>query len=295
MRLDAERPAGRCGRAQRDDRVTPIGRFIRLTRLDELPQLWNVLRGDMSFVGPRPERPFFVEQLARGDPVLRPAPRREAGHHRLGAGAISLRLDSIEDGDARSCATTSTTSSTCPSSSTSPSSSTRSRSSCSSGGRSSDVRTFLSAAGAPVRADAGPRLSLPEPRASRRARPSSPRPRDQAGLRRASPARSAAGKTTLLQTLLRSLDGAAPWSARMVNTLLEPRELLEAIMHRLRRSTRSGRSKPVMLRDLAQFLVDQRLAGRLRRCWSSTRRRTWRSARSRSCGCCRTSRPRSRS
>ncbi len=46
-----------------DDRVTRVGRFIRKTRIDELPQLYNVLRGDMSFVGPRPERPFFVDQL----------------------------------------------------------------------------------------------------------------------------------------------------------------------------------------------------------------------------------------
>jgi sugar transferase (PEP-CTERM system associated) len=63
MRQDAESGTPIWARTD-DDRVTRVGRFIRTTRLDELPQLWNVLRGDMSFVGPRPERPFFVAQLA---------------------------------------------------------------------------------------------------------------------------------------------------------------------------------------------------------------------------------------
>ena len=68
MRTDAERAGQPVWARDKDERVTRVGRFIRATRLDELPQLWNVMRGDMSFVGPRPERPFFVEQLARDIP-----------------------------------------------------------------------------------------------------------------------------------------------------------------------------------------------------------------------------------
>ncbi|MFK7818817.1 MAG: sugar transferase [Planctomycetaceae bacterium] len=63
MRVDAETNGAQLA-AKNDPRVTRIGRFMRLTRIDELPQLINVLKGDMSLVGPRPERPFFIEQLS---------------------------------------------------------------------------------------------------------------------------------------------------------------------------------------------------------------------------------------
>jgi sugar transferase (PEP-CTERM system associated) len=68
MRQDAEVGTGAVWARKNDDRVTPIGRFLRRTRLDELPQLWNVLTGDMSLVGPRPERPEFVQKLTEQIP-----------------------------------------------------------------------------------------------------------------------------------------------------------------------------------------------------------------------------------
>jgi len=65
---DAEKHTGAVWAAEHDPRVTKVGKVLRATAMDELPQLWSIFKGDMSFVGPRPERPQLVEEFAREIP-----------------------------------------------------------------------------------------------------------------------------------------------------------------------------------------------------------------------------------
>ena len=71
MIMDAEKGCGAVWARRGDSRITPVGRVLRKARLDEIPQFWNVLKGDMSLIGPRPERPEFVERLAHEVPFYR--------------------------------------------------------------------------------------------------------------------------------------------------------------------------------------------------------------------------------
>lgn len=71
MVMNAEKNTGAVLARENDDRITPVGKFIRKTRFDELPQLFNILKGDMSFVGPRPERPEIYDEICKDMPEFR--------------------------------------------------------------------------------------------------------------------------------------------------------------------------------------------------------------------------------
>ena len=68
MTVDAEKNGPQLCSHKKDERLTRIGKFLRKHHLDELPQLWNVICGDMSFIGPRPERKFYIDQIMERDP-----------------------------------------------------------------------------------------------------------------------------------------------------------------------------------------------------------------------------------
>lgn len=96
MRPDAEAAGRAVWATSDDDRVTAVGRFLRATRLDELPQLWNVLLGDMNIVGPRPERPQLFKQLREEIPHYQQRQRVRPGI--TGHAQVHLQYDTnIED------------------------------------------------------------------------------------------------------------------------------------------------------------------------------------------------------
>jgi sugar transferase (PEP-CTERM system associated) len=102
MRADAEAATGAIWSAVNDARVTTVGRFLRKSRIDELPQLWNVVRGEMSFAGPRPERPEFVAELTAAIPffsqrhVVKPGITGWAQVHHRYAASVEDALEKLQ-------------------------------------------------------------------------------------------------------------------------------------------------------------------------------------------------------
>jgi lipopolysaccharide/colanic/teichoic acid biosynthesis glycosyltransferase len=102
MAHDCERQSGVCWAKANDPRVTPVGRFLRRTHVDELPQLWNVLRGEMSLVGPRPERPEIIDRLEKEIDRYRDRLRVRPGM--TGLAQVQLPADSDLEGVRRKVA-----------------------------------------------------------------------------------------------------------------------------------------------------------------------------------------------
>lgn len=71
MKIDAEKNGPALYQHERETRMTKVGKFLRAHHLDELPQLWNVVKGEMAFIGPRPERKFYIDQIMERDPRYR--------------------------------------------------------------------------------------------------------------------------------------------------------------------------------------------------------------------------------
>ena len=99
MRTDAEADGKAVWAGENDPRITRVGKFLRATRIDELPQIWNILKGEMSLVGPRPERPFFVDQLVKDLPYYQERHRVKPGltgwaqiNYRYGASTDDSRM-----------------------------------------------------------------------------------------------------------------------------------------------------------------------------------------------------------
>lgn len=99
MRVDAERSSGAVWAQEHDPRVTALGRYLRILRLDEIPQLWNVVLGDMNLVGPRPERPSIAARLREDIPEYRYRQRVKPGI--TGLAQINQKYDACLD-DVRS-------------------------------------------------------------------------------------------------------------------------------------------------------------------------------------------------
>lgn len=102
MVVDAEKEGEELLQQENDPRLTKIGRFLRSHHLDELPQLWNVLKGDMAFVGPRPERKYYIDQIMQHNPryqrlyALRPGVTSYATLHNGYTDTMEKMLNRLE-------------------------------------------------------------------------------------------------------------------------------------------------------------------------------------------------------